>query len=664
MYYRQPVTPQLQRSRHHFSHRDRAVPRFGAQPSSQWAPQQSSTYREDESENAEGPSVHSSSSRYHYLSHDDNIVCRCNRFEHEGNARVDDPSIREQCIEFFYLNKAKVTCTRREWLAFGTEPGQPPNNSRQGEYLHDRRWDASIARRTSTENYSTSIRDPAGEPPTEGSHSSQPSFKSAENPRSPPRSSPQPKPSRPPPHSPSKTIGRPPITDSLHRSETSPEIDDGDADVITEAVALQLVLDVLPNISVDHALALILSRTTEQTRTETLIGEIINELLDGESPPKEEIAAEHLPEIRITEPNQVVNTGSPSGEVIAPARLSVTPTRKLTEQNVEENPSPSYNPWKSINGSPASQAAAPSTPAPASPPLPSLEALADHLAVMVTTPSFDPWRESPSINSNRSSTPSTRGSLLDPRRATPWASSQPRLFRADLTRTRPPQPQFNRSTPSSRPLSPRVEAPRANITVDSDPFVDAPLQSAAARSSAENDRGTRSTGTQTNLPKTPEQLRKTPQAINGDDVNDTFELRKRRERSNVRDESPCAQVSTRRSRTHADIESYYDYIVPDDNTSNDDISSGTDGRTASSRFPTRSRESMRESRIPSASGRRGVVPTTPDRRPVRFESPDVSPVRMSAGSADLGTPPVRRRPPVLSPEEEGYVSDEYSACER
>jgi TRIAD3 protein (E3 ubiquitin-protein ligase RNF216) len=62
----------------------------------------------------------------------------------------------------------------------------------------------------------------------------------------------------------------------------------GDDHLVTEAVALQIVLDVLPDISIDHVFNIIREKTTDLTRTNAQCHDIVTQLLDGESYPKEE----------------------------------------------------------------------------------------------------------------------------------------------------------------------------------------------------------------------------------------------------------------------------------------------------------------------------------------------------------------------------------------
>jgi TRIAD3 protein (E3 ubiquitin-protein ligase RNF216) len=61
-----------------------------------------------------------------------------------------------------------------------------------------------------------------------------------------------------------------------------------DHHLVTEAVALQIVLDVLPDVSVDHVLNIIREKTTDLTRTNAQCHDIVTQLLDGEVYPKEE----------------------------------------------------------------------------------------------------------------------------------------------------------------------------------------------------------------------------------------------------------------------------------------------------------------------------------------------------------------------------------------
>lgn len=62
----------------------------------------------------------------------------------------------------------------------------------------------------------------------------------------------------------------------------------GDNDLVTEAAGLQMVLDVLPDISIDHVLKIIREKTTDLTRTNEQCHDIVTQLLDGEAYPKED----------------------------------------------------------------------------------------------------------------------------------------------------------------------------------------------------------------------------------------------------------------------------------------------------------------------------------------------------------------------------------------
>lgn len=65
-------------------------------------------------------------------------------------------------------------------------------------------------------------------------------------------------------------------------------VDDGDdIELISEAVCLQLVLDVFPDVSVDYVLTMISERTTDLTRTKEHSERIVNELLEEDTYPKE-----------------------------------------------------------------------------------------------------------------------------------------------------------------------------------------------------------------------------------------------------------------------------------------------------------------------------------------------------------------------------------------
>jgi TRIAD3 protein (E3 ubiquitin-protein ligase RNF216) len=62
----------------------------------------------------------------------------------------------------------------------------------------------------------------------------------------------------------------------------------GDSELVTEAVGLQMVLDFLPDIAIDHVLNIIRERTTDLTRTMGKCQEIVVQLVEEGTYPKEE----------------------------------------------------------------------------------------------------------------------------------------------------------------------------------------------------------------------------------------------------------------------------------------------------------------------------------------------------------------------------------------
>jgi TRIAD3 protein (E3 ubiquitin-protein ligase RNF216) len=61
--------------------------------------------------------------------------------------------------------------------------------------------------------------------------------------------------------------------------------------LISEAVCLQLVLGVFPDVSIDHVLMLIRANTTDQTRTNSHSEQIVTELLEGTYPKEADVAS-------------------------------------------------------------------------------------------------------------------------------------------------------------------------------------------------------------------------------------------------------------------------------------------------------------------------------------------------------------------------------------
>lgn len=70
-------------------------------------------------------SVHAE--RFHYISKEKNIVCRCNSSGHLTCRRVHNPEIQELCAEFFLLEATEIMCTRDEWQATEGRATTPKN---------------------------------------------------------------------------------------------------------------------------------------------------------------------------------------------------------------------------------------------------------------------------------------------------------------------------------------------------------------------------------------------------------------------------------------------------------------------------------------------------------------------------------------------------------
>jgi TRIAD3 protein (E3 ubiquitin-protein ligase RNF216) len=69
---------------------------------------------------------------------------------------------------------------------------------------------------------------------------------------------------------------------------SSSEAAGSDNQLVTEAVALQMVLDFLPDISIDHVLNIFREKTTDLTRTNTQCQNIIVQLVENGAYPKED----------------------------------------------------------------------------------------------------------------------------------------------------------------------------------------------------------------------------------------------------------------------------------------------------------------------------------------------------------------------------------------
>jgi TRIAD3 protein (E3 ubiquitin-protein ligase RNF216) len=87
-----------------------------------------------------------------------------------------------------------------------------------------------------------------------------------------------------------------PPSDRLSNEREAAEPGDfgGNTPIITEAECLQMILNVLPDIAVNHVLGLIREGTTDLARTAEQCEAIITQLLDGEAYPKEaDVAKNH-----------------------------------------------------------------------------------------------------------------------------------------------------------------------------------------------------------------------------------------------------------------------------------------------------------------------------------------------------------------------------------
>lgn len=74
-------------------------------------------------------------------------------------------------------------------------------------------------------------------------------------------------------------------------SDHIPTVPTDATQLITEALCLQLVLDVFPDVSTDHVLTKIRESTTDLTRTKEHSERIVNELLEGDYPKEVDVAS-------------------------------------------------------------------------------------------------------------------------------------------------------------------------------------------------------------------------------------------------------------------------------------------------------------------------------------------------------------------------------------
>jgi hypothetical protein len=82
----------------------------------------------------------------------------------------------------------------------------------------------------------------------------------------------------------------------IHPAPNNPmcaEADIAEGELVTAAACLRMVVDILPDISVDHVLALIADQTQDNTRTLEACQQIVSQLLDNGAYPKEEEEAGH-----------------------------------------------------------------------------------------------------------------------------------------------------------------------------------------------------------------------------------------------------------------------------------------------------------------------------------------------------------------------------------
>ena len=75
---------------------------------------------------------------------------------------------------------------------------------------------------------------------------------------------------------------------NLEQTTSNNRADFFQGDLVTAAACLQMVVEVLPDIAVDHVLQLIADQTQDHTRTPDACQRIISQLLDGGEYPKEE----------------------------------------------------------------------------------------------------------------------------------------------------------------------------------------------------------------------------------------------------------------------------------------------------------------------------------------------------------------------------------------
>lgn len=84
-------------------------------------------------------------------------------------------------------------------------------------------------------------------------------------------------------------IDVPPSDPIFVDSETpTPEAANEDNQLVTEAIGLQMVMDFLPGISIDHVLRFFRENTTDQTRTSKKCQDIVAQLVEAGDYPKED----------------------------------------------------------------------------------------------------------------------------------------------------------------------------------------------------------------------------------------------------------------------------------------------------------------------------------------------------------------------------------------
>ena len=241
---------------------------------------------------------------------------------------------------------------------------------------------------------------------------------------------------------------------SLRRTYESSEEEDDEIEDTAEAACLQLVLDVIPDVAVDHVLSLINARIIHQTTVRLHSGQIIQELLQADSYPLDPAVEDRRTQLKTEESRQPkgVSTTPPhysprsSNQELrtpSPAHIPVldqgahlqsvytSPAQGSWRESPVDSTTSHGSPTEFVNCTPLHTTSSHSADSSSTNHSSTTTALVDdstqsvgvsvadqgtHLSVVLTSPSQNPWRTSPtnSPSSNGSPQEGAQLSLLSP----------------------------------------------------------------------------------------------------------------------------------------------------------------------------------------------------------------------------------------------------------